>query len=70
MAAGQLGEGTNRGPSRALIEWRRFILETLLCLELMGAIAAVGIGASDHLIGAVGSSALITAILRVLWRRW
>jgi glycerol uptake facilitator-like aquaporin len=59
----------NRGPSSALVEWRRFIVETLMCFELMAVIAVVGFGASHNLFAAAAVGALVTAVLRILWRR-
>src|ERR1039458_5956334 len=34
----------NEGPSQALVAWRRFLVETLLCAELLAVIAVVGFG--------------------------
>lgn len=57
------------GPSPALVAWRRFVIETLLCLEFAAVIAVVGFGASHSLFAGAGIASLGAVILRILWRR-
>ena len=58
------------GPSKALLAWRRFIVETLLCFELVAVIAVVGFGAPHDVYAGAAIGALVAAILRILWRSW
>jgi hypothetical protein len=57
------------GPAPALIAWRRFIIETLVCFELIAVIAVIGFGASHDLFAGAAIGALVTAILRIVWRK-
>ena len=57
------------GPSPALVAWRRFVVETLICFELLAVIAVVGFGVSHDLFAGTAIGALVTAILRIIWRR-
>ncbi|MGO9320665.1 MAG: hypothetical protein ACLQBY_07690 [Solirubrobacteraceae bacterium] len=59
----------HEGPSPALVAWRRFIVETLVCFELIAVIAVVGFGASHDLFAGAATGALVAAILRIIWRR-
>jgi len=56
------------GPSRALLEWRRFVVETLLCCELLALVAVVGLDASHGLAGGLLIGGLVTSVLRVARR--
>jgi hypothetical protein len=55
-------------PSPALVAWRRFIIETLVCFELIAVIAVVGFGASHDFFAAAAIGALVTTIMRIVWR--
>jgi hypothetical protein len=57
------------GPAPALIAWRRFIIETLVCFELIAVIAVIGFGASHDLFAGAAIGALVAAILRIVWRK-
>jgi hypothetical protein len=59
----------SRGPSETLVAWRRFVVETLLCFELIAVIAVVGLGASHGLFAGAGLAALVAAVLRIVWHR-
>lgn len=54
------------GPSAALVAWRRFVIETLVCFELVALIAVLGFGASHDLFGGALIGTLVVAILRIL----
>ncbi|HEY4916776.1 MAG TPA: hypothetical protein VIH92_07685 [Solirubrobacteraceae bacterium] len=55
--------------SPALVAWRRFVLETLVCFELIAVIAVVGFGASHDLFAGAAIGALVATIMRIIWRR-
>ncbi len=59
----------NEGPSQALVAWRRFVIETMLCFELIAVIAVVGFGLSHDVFAGAAIAALVAAVLRILWRR-
>lgn len=59
----------NEGPSQALVAWRRFVIETMLCFELLAVIAVVGFGMSHDLFAGAAIAVLATGVLRILWRR-
>jgi hypothetical protein len=52
-----------------MIAWRRFLLETVLCVVLIAAIVLVAFRASNNLLAGAAVGACVTAILRILWRR-
>jgi uncharacterized membrane protein len=55
------------GPSKRARQWRRFLIETLLCIVLLAAIVVVWArGRSDFLAGSA-TVALVGLILRILW---
>jgi hypothetical protein len=62
-------EPERRGPSLALIAWRRFLIETLVCFELIAVIAVVGFGATHSFFTGAAIAALVATILRIVWRR-
>jgi hypothetical protein len=57
------------GPSLGVVAWRRFIIETLVCFELLAVIAVVGFGASHDVFAGAAIAALVAAILRIIWHR-
>jgi hypothetical protein len=57
------------GPSPSLVAWRRFIIETLVCFELIAVIAVIGFGASHDLFAGAAIATLVAAILRILWHQ-
>jgi hypothetical protein len=69
MHASDVPVRVDSGPSPALVAWRRFVIETLVMLELLAVIAVVGFGASHDLFAGAAIATLVTAILRILWRR-
>jgi hypothetical protein len=56
------------GPSPGIIAWRRFLVETVLCIVLVIAIAVVVLGASHDIVASPVVAALVAAILRIVWR--
>jgi hypothetical protein len=62
-------EPKRRGPSDALIAWRRFLVETLVCFKLIAVIAVEGFGASHDLFAGAAIGALVAVILRIVWHR-
>jgi hypothetical protein len=56
------------GPSRRLVAWRRFVLETVLCVVLIGAVGVIGLHASNNALAGIALGGAVTAILRILWR--
>lgn len=55
------------GPSTALVAWRRFLVETLLCVELVVVIPIVGLGTPHDLIAGLAVGSLVAAVLRIIW---
>jgi hypothetical protein len=55
------------GPSPSVIAWRRFVIETVLCLVLLGAIVVIALGARHILLAGPAIIALSGAILGILW---
>lgn len=53
-----------------MVGWRRFLIETLLCLVLVGAIAIVALRASHEVFAAPTIAVIVATIMRILWRRW
>jgi hypothetical protein len=56
------------GPTRGVIRWRTFIVETVLIVVLVAVIVAIGFGASGGLLAKTMILALVAAILRIIWR--
>jgi hypothetical protein len=57
-----------RGPSRHLRDWRSFVIETLLLVELMVIIGVQGVNSSHSLSAGMVIAGLVATILRILWR--
>lgn len=58
----------HNGPPPALLAWRRFVIETLICFELVAVIAVVGLGGSHDLFAGAAIATLVATILRIIWR--
>jgi glycerol uptake facilitator-like aquaporin len=56
------------GPSRAVLAWRRFVVELLVCAVLLLAIVAIALGASHEPLAAPAMLALASMILAVVRR--
>jgi hypothetical protein len=52
-----------------MLAWRRFFIETVICVELIAVIGVVGFGTSHDLFAGTAIGALVAAILRIIWRR-
>jgi hypothetical protein len=57
-----------KGPTPGMVAWRRFLIETVVCVELIAVIAVVGIRASHELLAGVAIGGIVAIILRVIWR--
>jgi hypothetical protein len=55
------------GPSPALIAWRRFILETLLCCVLVGLVVYL-IVEHQGVLRFLGVGTCCSTVLAILWR--
>jgi hypothetical protein len=51
-----------------MVAWRRFLIETLLCLVLVGAIAIVALRAGHAVLTGPTIAVLVAAILGILWK--
>jgi hypothetical protein len=58
------------GPSPGTVAWRRFVLETLLCVVLLTLIVLIGVRVPTKPLAGLAVAALVTWIVRILWRRW
>jgi glycerol uptake facilitator-like aquaporin len=56
------------GPSRSVVAWRGFLIETLLCLVLIAMIVVIAVHAPANPLAGVSVVALVAAITRILWR--
>ncbi|HKH79089.1 MAG TPA: hypothetical protein VJ996_03660 [Solirubrobacteraceae bacterium] len=65
-----MGRGSREGPSRSIVAWRRFLIETLLCLVLIALIVVIGARATGDPFAGICVIALIAAVTRILWRAW
>lgn len=59
----------NEGPSQALVAWRRFVIETMLCFELLAVIAFFGFELSGDVFAGAAIATLVAGILRIVWHR-
>jgi hypothetical protein len=57
------------GPSRRTIEWRKFLVETVICIVLVGLIVVIGLHASGNLLAGPSIAGLVAVILGIIWRR-
>jgi glycerol uptake facilitator-like aquaporin len=64
-----LGPETAPGPSRQTIEWRKFLIETVICIVLVVLIVVIGLDASGNLLAGPSIAGLVAVILGIIWRR-
>jgi glycerol uptake facilitator-like aquaporin len=57
------------GPSRQAIEWRKFLIETVICIVLVFLIVVIGLHASGNLLAGPSIVGLVAVILGILRRR-
>ena len=58
------------GPSARIIAWRRFWIETLLCLTLLAIIVTTAFGSPTQPLSGIAIVGLVAWIVRILWQRW
>jgi hypothetical protein len=57
------------GPSRQTIEWRKFLIETVICIVLVVLIVVIGLHASGNPLAGPSIAGLVAVILGIIWRR-
>lgn len=59
---------TKGGPSPRDVAWRRFVIETLVCLVLLAALGVVWLRGHADLFAGSATVVLVGLILRIVWR--
>jgi hypothetical protein len=62
--------GNRGGPSPRTIAWRRFVIETLLCVVLVAVIVAIALQARHDVLASPAIVALTGAVVAIVQRRW
>jgi glycerol uptake facilitator-like aquaporin len=61
--------GSSGGPSPELVAWRRFIVETVVCIVLVAVVTKIGLVAYDKPFTALTIGAIVAAIRSMIWCR-
>jgi hypothetical protein len=51
-----------------MLAWRRFLVETVLCIVLIAVIVMIALRGSGNPLTGVGLAALVASITRIIWR--
>jgi|HubBroStandDraft_3_1064219.scaffolds.fasta_scaffold01480_8 hypothetical protein len=62
------GRAWKRGPSRQLVAWRGFLIESLLCMVLIGVIVVAAVRGAGGVLFAPFVAGIATLIVRIVRR--